>query len=224
MRTLAIGDIHGCYRSLTTLVNFAQVTGDDLLVTLGDHVDRGPESREVIEWLIGRKLIDKLISVMGNHEEMMLEARQSDWKLEEWLACGGDATLASFAGKETTDLSCVPESCWEFLRSCRPYHETDTHFFVHANASGDIDLPDQPDYMLYWEFFDNPPPHHSGKIMVCGHSPQANGVPRSLGHAVCIDTCAHGDGWLTCLDVQSGRYWQANEASETRSGYLEHDA
>ena len=57
--------------------------------------------------------------------------------------------------------------------------------------------------------------------MVCGHTPQESGVPLSIGHAVCIDTLAHGGGWLTCLDVSSGTYWQANEAEEIRTSSVE---
>jgi serine/threonine protein phosphatase 1 len=75
--------------------------------------------------------------------------------------------------------------------------------------------------MLYWESFDDPPPHESGKVMVCGHTSQKSGKPRNLGHAVCIDTWACGEGWLTCLDAESGRYWQANQRGETRRGWLE---
>jgi serine/threonine protein phosphatase 1 len=76
--------------------------------------------------------------------------------------------------------------------------------------------------MLYWEKFDHPPPHESGKIMVCGHTPQASGRPLDIGHAICIDTQAYKpSGWLTCLDVASGRYWQANQQGETREGWLQ---
>ena len=115
-----------------------------------------------------------------------------------------------------------PEEHWLFLsRDCKPYHETADHFFVHANAYPELPLNDQPDYMLFWERFDQPSPHESGKIMICGHTPQRNGVPLNLGYAVCIDTHAHGGGWLTCLDVTTGRYWQANEQKETRSGVLD---
>ena len=74
--------------------------------------------------------------------------------------------------------------------------------------------------MLYWESFDDPRPHQSGKVMVCGHTPQRDGVPRNKGHAVCIDTGVHAGGWLTCLDVKSGTYWQANEQGRTRTGML----
>ena len=61
-----------------------------------------------------------------------------------------------------------------------------------------------------------PPPHQSGKSMVCGHTSQPSGLPVNLGHAICIDTWVYGDGWLTALDVGSGRYWQTNERGGRR--------
>jgi len=93
-------------------------------------------------------------------------------------------------------------------------------FFVHANYESHRPLSEQPEEMLYWEKFNDPPPHQSGKIMVCGHTPQKSGIPRNIGHAICIDTWAYGNGWLTCLDVGSGKYWQANQRRETRGGQL----
>jgi hypothetical protein len=63
-------------------------------------------------------------------------------------------------------------------------------------------------------------PHESGKTMICGHSAQRSGRPLVLDHAICIDTWVYGDGWLTCLDVASEVYWQANERGESRMGSL----
>jgi serine/threonine protein phosphatase 1 len=142
--------------------------------------------------------------------------------VKEWLDNGGDATLFSYSplGDVGTILD-VPDEHWAFLDGCRNWYETDSHFFVHANAYADMPLDEQPDFMLLWEQFNEPLPHQSGKIMVCGHTPQHSGRPKNLGHAVCIDTWAHGRGWLTCLDVSTGRYWQANEMGETRSDWLE---
>jgi serine/threonine protein phosphatase 1 len=117
-------------------------------------------------------------------------------------------------------LDDIPEAHWEFLEQTRPWYETERHFFVHANAHPEVPLAEQPDYMLFWEFVENPPPHQSGKVMVCGHTSQRSGRPLDLGHAVCIDTGACKGGWLTCLDVATGRYWQANEGGETREGRL----
>lgn len=153
----------------------------------------------------------------------MCAARQSQRLYDEWIACGGDATLKSYrSSSERGQLEDVPAAHWRFMeKAFRPYFETNTHFFVHANAYPDAPLMEQPDYMLYWEQFNDPPPHESGKIMICGHTPQRNGVPLNFGHGVCIDTWAHADGWLTCLDVQSGTYWQANQERQTRTGSIE---
>ena len=92
-----------------------------------------------------------------------------------------------------------------------------THFFVHANAEPHRALNDQPESTLYWRKLGDPKPHCSGKIMVCGHTPQESGIPFDNGSAVCIDTLPHRGGWLTCLDVGSGTVWQANESGETRT-------
>ena len=215
MRTLAIGDIHGCFRSLVTLEKLVPFESGDRIITLGDYVDRGPDSRAVLDWIITNRAKYNLVAIRGNHELMMYAAAASPRHYSEWIAAGGEKTLASYSKR--ADLDDVPQSHWDFLKhDCRPYFETKTHFFVHANAHPDMPLSDQPDYMLYWEFLGKTAPHVSGKIMVCGHTPQREGVPLNDGHAVCLDTWAHATGWLTCLDVDTGCYWQANEASQTR--------
>lgn len=219
MRTLVVGDIHGCYRSLDTLATFAGFTPEDRIVTLGDYVDRGPDSRLVIEWLIDRNAKGGLIPLRGNHELMMLAARQSEQHYDEWLACGGDAVLSSYG---TDRLGGIPNDHWHFLsNSLRSHFCTQTHFFVHANAYPDMPIADQPDYMLYWEPFGEPAPHDSGLTMVCGHTPQRTGAPLNFGHAICIDTWACGRGWLTCLDVDTGLCWQSNESGDTRRFWLD---
>ena len=81
-------------------------------------------------------------------------------------------------------------------------------------------LVEQSDAALDWRKFGDPELHCAGKIMVCGHTPQESGVPLSNGNAVCIDTLAHGGGWLTCLDVDSRQYWQANQDGEIQFDIL----
>lgn len=222
-RVLAIGDIHGCSRALDTLLAVVNPQPNDEVVTLGDYVDRGPDSYSVIETLLRLRRKCNLVALRGNHELMMLWARQVREAAAEWLCCGGRETLISYArnGRPGT-LDDIPDHHWDFLeQGCVPWHETDRHFFVHANALPDMAFDEQPDYMLYWEMFDNPAPHVSGKIMVCGHTNQRAGVPRNLGYAVCIDTWVYGDGWLTCLDVGTGRIWQANQHGEHLSAWLD---
>lgn len=224
MRLLAIGDIHGCYNALSTLEKQVPIAPEDMVVTVGDYIDRGPSSAQVLDWLIERYSAGRLIPLLGNHELMMLAARDGGARFDNWIFNGGDATLQSYdSATERGTLANIPAAHWQFLENdCRPYYETETHFFVHANAYSNDPLEEQPDHMLYWEHLDEwSVPHESGKIMICGHTPQRTGIPLNLGHALCIDTHAYAGGWLTCLDVAAGRYWQANEQGETRSRLLD---
>ena len=218
MRTFAIGDIHGCHTALAALDRAVGFRADDVIVTLGDYVDRGPHSKQVIEHLLDLSRRARLIPLLGNHEVMMLQSRKDRVALLEWTACGGDATLDSYGASSFAD---IPAAHWQFLDSCIAFHETDTEFFVHANADPHLDLTDQTASMLFWEFFDAPPPHQSGRRMICGHTPQHSGLPLNLGHAVCIDTWVQRGGWLTCLDTGSNIYWQSNQNGDVRSGALE---
>jgi serine/threonine protein phosphatase 1 len=225
-RHFAIGDIHGCHVALETLLKFVGLREDDEVITLGDYCDRGPDSKGVLEWLVEFSATGRLHPLRGNHEVMMLEALIGNGELENWTAVGGDATLRSYRDKsqEGGDIKDVeiPEAHLNFLHwELLPSYETESHFFVHANAYPEISICEQPDFMLYWEKYDDPPLHESGKIMVCGHSSQKNGLPITNGNAICIDTWAYGKGWLTCLGVESGMIWQANEQGETRKFWLD---
>jgi len=217
VRTLAIGDIHGCRVALETLVGLVGPEPGDVLVTLGDYVDRGPDTKGVIDFLLELASHCQLVTLRGNHEIMMERALHSRFEAASWLSVGGHPVLDSYRASGPQD---IPKAHWDFLAACLPYYENDTHFFVHASAAPDVDLADQSEFMLYWEFFDHPLPHRSGKVMVCGHTSQKSGLPLDLGHAVCIDTFAHGGGWLTCLDTASRTYSQANQKGERREGAL----
>ncbi len=154
MRILAIGDIHGCHRALAALLDAVAPQPDDLLVTLGDYVDRGPDSRGVLDHLIALHAQGQLLPLRGNHDLMMVEARQRHAPDGMWLACGGLQTLLSYgiSAAEDPDLSAVPEEHWMFLEEdCLDYYETDQHIFVHASLDPDLPLPDQPQYLLFWE-------------------------------------------------------------------------
>jgi serine/threonine protein phosphatase 1 len=224
MRTLAIGDIHGCLIALTTLLDLVAPTPEDRLITLGDYVDRGPDSRGVLELLVDLHAKGRLVALRGNHEEMMVASRTSEAMRRMWLTCGGRETLASYGAPalDAADLDIVPPAHWRFLEeSCVDWFETDSHFFVHANAKADLHLDAQPREMLLWETLYVPCVHTSGKVMVCGHTRQLSGRPRNYGSTVCIDTGAHAcEGWLTCLDVDIGRYWQADQKGRRREGML----
>lgn len=225
MRTLAIGDIHGCLRAFDAILDQVGPERGDVVVTLGDYVDRGSDSKGVLDRLVELQARCQLVAIKGNHEYMMLNGRGDPEQFSEWLKCGGKQTLASYQANEDweTFAEAIPERHWRFLEDdCVPYHESETHLFVHANVDSQLPLEEQPDYMLYWEPLEaaNWHPHQSGKTMVCGHSRQRSGRPLVLDHAVCIDTWVYGEGWLMCLDVETEVYWQANQRGETRMGNL----
>jgi serine/threonine protein phosphatase 1 len=223
MRHLAVGDIHGCFNALSVLADLVPFRPDDVLITLGDYVNRGPDSHAVLDWLIAYKKRGGLVALRGNHEIMMLEARDSDEAYRRWLGYGGQQTLASYSHfGDAGQLADIPQEHWSFLENdLAPWHETKSHIFVHANAYPDVPMAEQPEFALYWEPFADPPAHESGKTLICGHTSQKTGRPRNIGHAVCIDTWAYGAGWLTCLDVGSGQFWQANRSGATRCDWLD---
>lgn len=224
MRVLAIGDIHGCSTALVTVLKAAGVTREDTLIFLGDYIDRGPDSKGVISTILDYQRLQRVVALRGNHECMLLDAGEDPRQCGLWCSNGGDATLASYgAGGRKDWQPFVPPEHWTFFHMTRPWFETQTHIFLHATLDPDLDMPDQPDFLLYWERHNNHSRHKSGKTVVCGHTPQRSGRPCSEDRSVCIDTGACLGNWLTCLDVESGSYWQANEEGKSRAGTLELD-
>lgn len=222
MRVLAIGDVHGCATALHTLVAGLELRADDVLVMLGDYIDRGPDSKGVIESLLDLEKKVRLVCLRGNHEVMLLHAREHRETALFWLGCGGDATMESYSAETFED---IPGAHWDFLLSTVRWFETETHFFVHANAEPKLPLAEQPDEVIFWKHLVRPwfgrfPRHCSGKTMVCGHTSQPSGEILDLGSVICIDTFAHGGQWLTCLEPASRRCWQANEKGDFRRSRL----
>jgi serine/threonine protein phosphatase 1 len=192
-------------------------TDEDTLVFLGDYIDRGPDSRGVIDLLIDLGRRCRLVPLLGNHDEMLLGIRTSRHPISWLVGMGGNATLDSYG--PARDLSLIPEEHFEFLGRCPNYHETDTHIFVHANYFPDIPMDEQHVGMLRWESLRHmtPGPHESGKTVIVGHTSQKNGEILDLGHLKCIDTYCYGGGWLTALEVQTGEIWQAGREGNMRT-------
>jgi serine/threonine protein phosphatase 1 len=221
MRTLAIGDIHGSHNALVTLLKEVRPAAEDKVIFLGDYIDRGPASRQVVEALLGLSTTTKAVFLRGNHEVMILESRQDPLKESLWRGYGGGQMLESYNVEYSANwISAIPEAHWRFLERTARFFENDTHIFVHACLDSELDMRDQSDRLLFWEFFEQIQPHKSGKKIVCGHSPSRSGELKDVGFAVCIDTGPAIGGWLTCLDVNSGEYWQANEKGQNRTGAL----
>jgi serine/threonine protein phosphatase 1 len=219
-RTLVFGDVHGCLSNFDALLYAVAPTPSDRIILLGDLIDRGPDSAGVLTRVLRVSQSHDLTTLMGNHEQMMLAARNGHDKFSDWLRNGGDATLRSYAGARATLNDIAPEH-WQFLEhELVSYFETDAHIFVHAGAHPDMAMFEQPDYVLRWERCDNIRPHSSGKVIVCGHTPQTSGCPLNLAYAICIDTNACGGGQLTCLEVESGRLWQADAAGRVTRAHI----
>lgn len=221
-RTIAIGDIHGCADALAAVIDAVVPGPQDEVILLGDLIDRGPESRRVLDELIALDKHCRLIPLLGDHEEMLLDALRDSACVEKWLRCGGDQTLRSYhwaPGMPNRPLAdWIPQPHRELLSGCRPFHETATHLFVHAGVVPELPMQEQPGLALRWRVTNArmARPHSSGKVVVVGHTPQRSGEMLDLGFLLCIDTnCARG-GWLTALDIGTGNAWQADSKGRLR--------
>ena len=217
-RIIAIGDIHGCSDALERLILEINPQPDDVVVALGDYVDRGPNSARVLEVLIDLVTECNFVPLIGNHELMMFKGMRGQQDFDFWFQHGGSQTVASYGGR----VQNIPQHHLTFLSHCLRFFETERHFFVHANYVPAMQLIEQPDEVLFWEHITNvvPVPHVSGKTAVVGHTPQQNGEIRNLGHVQIIDTCCYGDGWLSAVDVTTDKVWQANNFGDYREAVM----
>lgn len=194
--TFAIGDIHGCFDELRYLIGLcARSAGNDEyeFVLLGDYVDRGPASRNVIEYLMreqNRGQI-RLRCLRGNHDDMLLLAAdrmRSDTELMQWWANGGEATLDAYGVGDPSDL---PADHLKWIRSL-PFcvHESG-RFFVHAGVRPAVSLEIQSERDMLWirEPFLSSDVWH-GALVVHGHTPTAAGAPDARANRINLDTGA----------------------------------
>jgi len=213
-RLLAIGDIHGCLRPLEALLESLHLSRQDTLVALGDFVNRGPNTRQVLDCLIQLAHKSCLIAILGNHEEEMLAARHDLAARQRWMEMGGQATLTSYG--PTASLAEIPLAHWQFLEQAVPWWESENYFFTHAGYDSDISLPEQGAYELRWQSLHEARvrPHVSGKTAIVGHTPNFSGQIVDYGFLRCLDTGCGLGGELTAMDVRTGEYWQCGQESQ----------
>jgi serine/threonine protein phosphatase 1 len=208
---------------LVALLDEIDPRREDVIVTLGDYIDRGPDSRGVLDCLIALTARCTLVPLMGDHEELLLDSLTDLAARKRWLANGGGETLRSYGwspdGGRRGLAEWIPEDHRKFVAGCKPYYETATHIFMHAGFVPDLPMSDQPAQALRWRVT-NPKkaaPHCSGKSAIVGHTAQFSGEVLNLKFLICIDTnCVRG-GWLTALDVESGAIWQADRDGKLRA-------
>jgi len=217
--TFAIGDTHGCREMLERLLErcFAYAGARSVrLVFLGDYIDRGPDSRGVVETLIDlqRRLPDRAICLRGNHEVLLLEARAND-DMGLWLLNGADTTLASYG---VDHVSALPPEHLAWFAALKPSFDDGRRFFVHAGVDPDRPLDQQQDQDLAWirePFLSRAQDY--GRLIVHGHTPIRSGKPDLRPWRLNLDTAAVYGGRLTAAvfdDRQVGPLAYLNDESD----------
>lgn len=213
MRQFAIGDIHGCAKALRSLIETIAPTADDELIFLGDYIDRGPDSKNVIDQILELQNRCRVIALRGNHEIMLMGVTAG---LDDtiWRNSGGHATLASYGGS----LQKIPDDHIDFFRSLRAFYEVEESIFVHANYVHSVAMPLQDEATMFWKHLDFPLPlpHCSGKRVFLGHTPQPGGNVLDSGYFVCIDTYCFGGGYLTAIEPSTGETIQTDRHGHAR--------
>lgn len=208
-RTIAIGDIHGCDVALDTLLCELAPTTEDTVVVLGDVVDRGPDTRGCIDRLLELGESCRLISLLGNHEEMFLDALSGGQWSRAWLGYGGREMLDSYGGK----FEDIPEEHLEFIQSGSDFHETDSEIFAHAALNPVWPPERQNAHFLRWNRLSGTEERHvSGRRIICGHTAQSSGQPLVFDGWVCLDTCVYGpQGALSAIELPGDEVYQADQ-------------
>ncbi len=201
-KTFVIGDIHGCYHSLLELLDLIKPAPlSDRLIFLGDYIDRGPQSKEVVTEVIAiMGNFPLTVTLMGNHEQMLLEFLQGR-KVEMFLKYGGRETLKSYGmgppfQDNPTDF--IPPDHLAFYNGLATYWEDDDYIYVHAGLQPDIHLSRQSTEWCLWsrDRFINSD-YDFGKTVVFGHTDRV--TPLVTANKIGIDTGAVYGGKLTCL-------------------------
>ena len=227
-RTIVLGDIHGHFDQLQDVMDQLHKhhnldLSTDVLVTLGDLVDGGKDVKSVLDWAMNLKKLypDNFIPLIGNHETLLLDAFNpkhpvyGDFYL--WKKQGGKQTLDSFIPKDQEfsdyDIAIMqPEDLitkpyLDFIKSMKPYYETEEHLMVHAGVLPDMtleetkrvvdkiapeDMEDQDMlYQMVWirdQFIDSD--YDWGKKIIFGHTAQPSGHTLEMDNKICIDTIA----------------------------------
>jgi serine/threonine protein phosphatase 1 len=206
MSLFAVGDIHGCSRTLDLMLERIDPGPDDHLVFVGDYIDRGPDSNGVIERLLGLQASVRCTFLKGNHEALML-AYLDHGEYEVWRMNGGLDTLSSY--QDADGQIRVPESHIRFIRDSLPYFETPEFFFVHGGIPPELSVADAvaslDEQTFLWERAHlNARRRAWEKVVVCGHTPRPE--PLNQDDLIAIDTgCVYftrpGMGRLTAVKL-----------------------
>ncbi|HQI01245.1 MAG TPA: metallophosphoesterase family protein [Deltaproteobacteria bacterium] len=214
-RTFAIGDIHGCLDQLEDLVARIDLKESDLAIFLGDYIDRGPDSADVVDFLIDLAKKVPCIFLRGNHEHMFLEFLEFGANKTMYFANGGMKTVESYLGPEEPSRSHVKaaqalsEEHRDFYAGLKWYYEDQHYIYVHAGIRPGIPMSGQERQDLIWirdEFIFSP----TGvkKKVIFGHTPFAR--PLIKDDKIGIDTGAVYGGVLTAVRLPEEVFIQSH--------------
>jgi serine/threonine protein phosphatase 1 len=201
-RTYAVPDLHGRYDLLCAAID--KITHDSQghiaqVVTLGDYVDRGPNSRQIIETLISWSSSElKLVAIKGNHEAMMWACCKNLSEMSWWMGNGGDQTILSYCQSAAGlgDVSCIPAAHLDWIASLPLMHVDQHRIYVHAGVDPAVALHQQSEQTLLWKRY--PKMFSKGfgsRHVVHGHDANSDGPIVTKGRTN-LDTLAWKTGRL----------------------------
>lgn len=212
-RIIAISDVHGCLAKLRNLFKKIKPTEEDTIIFLGDYIDRGEDSKGVIDFITKLQKKYNVITLKGNHELFALDSYKAMQgqiskiaMRRSWMMNGGGECLRSYdkesfnSGYENAALEKMFKVHGNFFNNLQLTYETENHIFVHGFLAHEQDVEDQEEWLCLWGRFNDIFPHKSGKVVVCGHTTHEE--PVDQGFKVCIDTGSFKrDGCITAMVI-----------------------
>jgi serine/threonine protein phosphatase 1 len=172
MRRFAISDIHGCAKSFKALLNQIQLTNKDELYLLGDYIDRGPDSKGVLDLIFELQNNNFQVKCLkGNHEDMLLKGLHDHEQRYMWKVNGGKMALESFGANEVID---IPSKYLDFLKGLDYYFDLDDYLLIHAGLDFNMPNPLDGKYSLLWKrgwYRDIDYEWLGDQIVIHGHTP-----------------------------------------------------
>jgi serine/threonine protein phosphatase 1 len=213
-----IGDIHGQLSKLEKLISVIKknIETNDLIIFLGDYLDRGPKSFEVVEFLLKLKTENNIICLMGNHEDMFLRYVSIGDNYDNYMRNGGKYTIRSYSRNSNEFV--IPETHKKFYNSLKLYYEDDLFIAVHAGINPKVrNIADQKRDDLIWireNFYQYN--KRWDKTIIFGHTPTVyinnskNVYIDTERNIIGIDTNAMSEGFpLTCIRLPDREIYQA---------------
>jgi serine/threonine protein phosphatase 1 len=172
MKKYAIGDIHGCNKTFNALLETVKFSKDDELYLLGDYIDRGPDSKGVLDTIFNlRRKGYKVHCLRGNHEQMLIDAYDYIGERIDFLRNGGKNTLQSFDCHSVLDME---DTYMDFFRNLPYYFEVDTYILVHGGLNFEKKKPLSDTDSMLWIRRWYPKINYNwlnGRIILHGHTP-----------------------------------------------------